>query len=263
MKFFHKRFETKQITLYPLGDWHYGSRQCNETFIKQIIREIKRDDDAYWVGMGDFMENAVVGSKSDVYTQTLPPKEQMEYIVEILSPIKEKGLFLIAGNHESRTHRMVGLTPEQYIGIQLDVPYCEFSCLAVFQMESKTPNSFTCYMHHNYGGGYTHGGKVNRADALRKIVPTADAIFSGHFHITSRIPCTWYDAGRTRIIKHVGYDYITGSALEWDGSYAEERGKPSATVEHIKVTFRGCTSGKKDNRRQTYKVITPRNMNHD
>lgn len=260
MKFYHIKFRTKQMNLYPIGDWHYGSRQCNEKFIKQIVGEIERDENAYWVGMGDFMENAIVGSKSDVYTQVLPPKEQMEYIVEVLSPIKDKGLFMIAGNHESRTHRMVGLTPEQYIGIQLDVPYGGFSSLAVLQMESKTPNSFTCYFHHNYGGGFTHGGKVNRADALRKIVPTADAIFSGHFHITSRIPFTWYDAGQIRVIKHVGYNYITGSALEWDGSYAEEKAKPSATTEHIKVTFKGCTSGKKDNRKQIYKVIIPRSI---
>ena len=257
MKFYHRKFKTRQITLYPIGDWHFGSRQCNEEFIKQIVKEIKAGDDAYWVGMGDFMENAVVGSKSDVYTQVLPPKEQMEHIVDVLTPIKEKGLFMIAGNHESRTHRMVGLTPEQYIGIQLDVPYCGFSCLAVLQMRSKTPNSFTCFFHHGSGGGFTSGGKVNSAEKLRKIVPAADAIFSGHSHTTSRIPFTWYDAGTTRVLKHVGYNYIIGSALEWDGSYAEERAKPSATVEHIKVTFKGCTSGKKDNRKQIYKVIVP------
>ena len=127
MKFYYKKFKAKEITLYPIGDWHFGSRQCNEEFIKQIIGEIKEDDDAYWVGMGDFLENAIVGSKSDVYTQTLPPKEQMEHIVELLTPIKGKGLFLIAGNHESRTHRMVGLTPEQYIGLQLDPALCTYS----------------------------------------------------------------------------------------------------------------------------------------
>ncbi len=260
MKFYHKKFKAREITLYPIGDWHFGSRQCNEEFIKQIISEIKEDDDAYWVGMGDFMENAVVGSKSDVYTQVLPPKEQMEHIVELLTPIKGKGLFMIAGNHESRTHRMVGLTPEQYIGIQLDVPYSGFSSLAVLQMESKTPNSFTCFFHHGAGGGFTPGGKVNSAVALRKIVPTADATFSGHSHTTSRIPFTWYDAGKIRVLKHVGYNYIIGSALEWNESYAEEKAKPAATIEHIKVTLKGCTSGKKDNRKQIYEVITPRSI---
>lgn len=258
MKFFYHKFPKKYFTLYCLGDWHVGSKQCNETFIKQVIDEIKEDPDGYWVGLGDFMENAIIGSKSDVYTQTLPPKEQMEHVVELLSPIQDKGLFTISGNHESRTHRLVGLTPEEYISYQLGVKFMGFSCLASLQVASKNPNTFTIFAHHSTGGGYTPGGKVNKAESLRKIVPTADAIFSGHSHITSRIPFTWYDAGRTRVLKHVGYNYVIGSALEWGGSYAEEKAKPSATVEHIKVRFVGCTSGRYDNRKQEYEVISPR-----
>jgi len=257
MQFLYKRFPTQSFTLMPLGDWHLGSKQCNETFIKQVVEEVRSTPDTYWCGMGDLGENAVIGSKSDIYTQTLPPREQLEHIVDLLKPIKDKGLFMISGNHEMRTHRLVGLMPEEYIGYQLDIPFAGFSCLAVFQVKSKNPNTFTCYFHHSTGGGFTPGGKINRAEALRKIVPTADAIFSGHSHITSRIPFTWYDAGRTRVLKHVGYNYVIGSALEWGDSYAEEKAKPSATVEHISVKFRGCTSGKYDNRKQEYRVISP------
>jgi len=103
MKFHYERLDMKDFTLYPIGDWHLGSAQCNEAFIKQTIDEIKDNPQARWVGMGDMMENALIGSRSDVYTQTIPPKDQMDHIVELLTPIKEKGLFLIAGNHEQRT----------------------------------------------------------------------------------------------------------------------------------------------------------------
>jgi len=257
MEFFHRRFNKRHFTLYPIGDLHYGSPQCNEGFIRQVVQEIHGNPNAYWVGMGDFMENAIIGSKSDVYTQTVSPKVQMEHIVKMLKPIKDKGLFLIGGNHEQRSHRLVGLIPEEYIGLQLEIPYKGFSCLANFQMKSKTPNTFSCYFHHNYGGGYTKGGKVNRAESLRRITPVADATFSAHFHTTSRIPAVWYEAGRTQVIKHMGYDYITGSALEWSGSYAEEKAKPSASCEFIKVSFVGCTNGRADNRKQVYEVITP------
>jgi hypothetical protein len=258
MEFLYKKFDHKRFTLYPLGDFHLGSPQCNEGFIRQVLQEIKDNDDAYWCGMGDMMENAIVGSKSDVYTQTLPPKEQMEHIVDLLTPIKDKGLFAIAGNHEQRSMRVVGLIPEQFICYHLDIPYMGFSCLAVFQlMQSKNPQGFSCYFHHNYGGGYTPGGKVNRAAKPRQICPTVDAVFSAHFHTTSRIPVTWFEPARKQIIKHTGYDYITGSALEWNRSYAEEKCKPPAATEFIKVTFIGNTSGKLDNREQLYQVITP------
>ena len=88
----------------------------DQDLLDRVIAEIKATPNGYWVGMGDFLENAIVGSKSDVYTQVVPPKEQMEHIVELLRPIKDKGLFLIYGNHENRTMRMVGIQPEQYIG---------------------------------------------------------------------------------------------------------------------------------------------------
>jgi len=258
MKFKSFDIPAKQFTLYPLGDWHYGSRQCDVKFIKKVIAEIQDNPDAKWVGMGDLIENAILGSKSDIYLQTISPKEQIEVVCDLLAPIKDKGLFLVAGNHEARTMRAVGLYPEEIISSKLWIPFVGHSCLAVFDLEkAKTPRSFSCYFHHNRGGGYTAGGKVNRSLRLRDIAPTVDATFSGHFHTTSRIPETWYEPGYGQVLKKTGYDYIIGSALTYDESYAEELAKPPATVEHIKVTFIGNNRGDTVCRQQIYEVITP------
>lgn len=259
MEFFRKNFPGRCFTLYPLGDTHVGSKQYNEAFFKQVIDEIAHNDQAYWMGMGDFMENALMGSRSDVYTQTMPPTEQANYIGDMLEPIKKKGLFMITGNHEQRTMRVAGFVPEQYISNRLGLPYLGFSAFALFVVnEKKHGNTFVCYFHHSFGGGYTQGGKINRAEQLRKIAPTADAIFSGHSHTTARIPITWFDVLRTGLVTRIGYDYITGSALEYKGSYAEERGKPAAALEFIKVTFRGGTNGHWDSREQIYEIIVPK-----
>jgi len=266
MKFFFKRFPRRFINLYPFGDIHYGSLQCNVPFVHQTIKTIAEDPDGYWVGMGDFMENAITGSLSDVYTQTASPEEQAKQIVKWLEPIKHKGLFMVGGNHERRSHRATGMTPEEYISAELGrnekgqrwVPYMGFSVYATFQMsQCKTPGSFRCYFHHNRGGGSTAGGKVNRADKLRLIAPNADAIFSAHSHTTARIPHTWYDVGYKKIIKKEGYNYIIGSALEYAESYAEEKGMPPATVEFIKVKLQAGLNGRCDGREQFYSIITP------
>jgi hypothetical protein len=66
---------------------------------------------------------------------------------------------------------------------------------------------------------------------------------------------TWFEAGKQSVIKRMGYDYITGSALTWNESYAEEKAKPASAVEFIKVTFIGATNGGPDSRRQIYEVI--------
>lgn len=259
MEPFRVEIKDKSFNLYPVGDWHLGSVNCDERFIAKVINQIKDDPKARWVGMGDLMENALVGSQSDIYTQIIPPKEQMDHIVDILDPVKKKGLFLIAGNHEQRTMRLAGIHPEVYIATRLELPFLRFSCYARFVLtgaRNSEARYFTAYFHHNYGGGYTKGGKVNRADQLRRIAPTADAIFSGHFHITSRIPTIWYELGATHIHECTGFDYITGSALTWNVSYAEEKAKPAAAKEHICVEFIAGTSGHCDNRRQEYRIIS-------
>lgn len=256
MKFYSRKFSAPSFTLYPLGDFHYGSRQCDVEFIQQTVDRVAHDKNGYWVGMGDMIENAIVGSKSDVYLQTLPPREQLHAVADILRPIKDKGLFMIAGNHEQRTMRVVGMIPEEFLSVELGVPYMGYSCMAYLQTASKkTPHGFSMYFHHNYGGGYTKGGKVNRAVMLRQIAPTVDATFSGHFHITSRLPATWYEGGDKYAIKKTGYDYITGSSLTWNESYAEEKAKPPASLEFIRVEFVGGTRGDVDTRRQNYGII--------
>lgn len=258
MKYLHFDLPMKRVSLYPLGDWHYGSRQCDDSFIQKVVAEIKSDPQARWVGLGDLIENAIVGSKSDVYLQTCPPKEQIDHVVKLLEPIKEKCLFMIPGNHEERTMRVVGLHPDEIIAGRLWVPYVGYSCLMTLDLtEAKTPRSFSCYFHHNSGGGYTAGGKVNAAAKLRLIVPTVDATFSAHLHTTGRTPVKWYEPGYKRVVEKVGYDYIIGSALTWNESYAEEKAKRPAVVEQIKVTFVGATNGRYDNRKQIFEVVQP------
>lgn len=256
MKFYSRKFDTPSFTLFPLGDFHYGSRQCDVDFIKQVVEKVRITKNGYWCGIGDMIENAIIGSKSDVYLQVVPPREQLHAVAALLAPIKDKGLFLIAGNHEQRSMKAVGMIPEEFLAMELSLPYMGYSCMAYLQTKSpKTPHGFSCYFHHNYGGGYTNGGKVNRSDALRRIAPTVDAAFSGHFHVTGRTPTTWYEPGDKSILKKTGYNYITGSSLTWNESYAEERAKPASSLEFISVEFIGGTRGDVDNRQQIYRVI--------
>jgi len=255
MKFFSAKFNTPSFRLYPLGDFHYGSAQFDANLVEQTINRIDGDDRGYWVGMGDFMENAIIGSKSDMYTQKVSPADQIAGITEMLEPIKDKGLFLIGGNHEMRSHRLVGINPSEMIAGNLGLPFLGLSVLAMFYVKSKTPFGFKCYFHHNRGGGSTKGSKVNRLSALRLIVPDADAVFGAHVHDTARTPVTWYDCTYNGLVVREGCNYNIGSALTWNESYAEEKAYTPATPEFVCVEFVGATSGKCDNRKQIYSII--------
>lgn len=249
MKFFSKTFKTGHINLYTIGDLHWGSPQCENSFVRFVVSKVKKDPCGYWVGMGDLMENAIVGSKGDVYTQTRTPREQVDDITKLLQPIADKGLFLIGGNHEQRTTRAVGIAPDELIASNLDMPFMGFSCYANLFMNSHTPNGFKCYFHHR-------PRSKNDPRPLRDIAPTADCVFVGHHHETGRKPVVWFDVSDKNILRKVGYNYQIGSTISWNESYAEEKAYRPSHVELVYVTLRGATSGKYDNRSQEFTPIT-------
>jgi len=154
--------------------------------------------------------------------------------------------------------KQAGIMPEQYISARLGLPFMGYSCMAIFTVGKghSSNRTFTCYFHHNRGGGRSMGGKINGALRLRDIAPCMDATFSGHFHTTSRTPVVWYDVGFRQARKRTGYDYIIGSALTWNQSYAEQKAFPAASIEHIKVTFVPGNGHDIDSRHQIYEVIT-------
>lgn len=256
MEFIHFDLPYKSVSVFPLADWHLGSPQCKVPYIKRVVRRIERDPQARWFGHGDLIENALVGTPGDIYKQLKSPEDQIKEVVEILQPIRDKCLFILSGNHEERSQKASGLSPSQNIASDLRVRYCEYSCLFVLDLlEAKTPRSFSCYAHHNSGGGYSMGGKINAATKLRRICPTVDATFTAHVHTTARIPVTWFEPGHGQALRKTGYDYISGSTLTWNKSYAEVKAKHPSTVEHIVVKFVGCSNGRTDNRKQIYEVI--------
>ena len=262
MKPFQISIPSSAFNLYPFGDAHWGSPNCNKPFCRQWRDEVQEDPDGKVVLVGDLMENALIGSLGDVYKQEDGPQLQVEELVELLTPIRDKILFAITGNHEERTAKRADLDPSQVICWGLNIPYMRYSCIARFILEGRAPRSFTCFFHHNTGGGATPGGKVNKAAKLRDIVPHADAIFSAHTHITSAIENAWYDIsvgnrGEPRMVKRHGYDYVIGSALEYEDSYADAKALRPAVCSFIKVRFENNTTSRKDGRRQIYSVIQP------
>jgi len=264
VKPFQISIPSKAFNLYPFGDIHWGSPNCNQNFVRQVVRTVKDDPEGKMVLMGDLTENAIIGSLGDVYKQEKGPQLQVEELVELLKPVSDKILFAITGNHEERTAKRSDIDPSQVICWGLDIPYMRYSCIARFILTGKGPKSFVCFFHHNTGGGATPGGKVNKAAKLRNIVPHADAIFSAHTHITSSIENAWYDitvgnTGAPKKIKRHGYDYVIGSALEYEDSYADAKALRPAVCSFIRVRFENNSTGQRDGRRQIYSVIQPAN----
>lgn len=104
--------DMKVVELYFIHDPHKGSAQHDGGKWSRLKAEILGAENRYALFLGDMMENAVPGSKSDVFTQTMPPQEQKEWFTEQLCDLRGRVVGVIDGNHErNRTTRYAGLYP--------------------------------------------------------------------------------------------------------------------------------------------------------
>lgn len=104
--------EFQEIEIYPIHDLHYGNAQFNLSRWKKLKEEILAQENRYCVIVGDMLEMAVPGSKSDVFSQTVPPDVQKEWAAYEMGELKDRIIAVVPGNHEhNRATKICGLHP--------------------------------------------------------------------------------------------------------------------------------------------------------
>lgn len=170
-----------QIKIYPLGDIHYGAKGHDSEAFKSYIKLIADKKHAFFVIIGDIIENALASSIGGaIYEQLMPPSQQIEEAREIFRPVAHKCLVAIPGNHENRTPKVANIDPLK-LGIcdPLAIPYFdEPTYLDIFWRG----NIYTFFIQHGSSGAQTKGGKLNAAS--RPLSTNEHTMFTimGHVH---------------------------------------------------------------------------------
>ena len=81
------------------ADIHTGSAEFDEKRW-ELFEELLKKPNVYVIFAGDQMEYATRQSKSDVYTQTMPPSVQKRWWIDHLRHYRDKVLCIVDGNHE-------------------------------------------------------------------------------------------------------------------------------------------------------------------
>lgn len=103
--------DCKEAVIHFVHDVHYGSKEFDIGAWERVKREIDQPGH-YAVFVGDLMENATIGSKSDIYYQTCPPLEQRDWVVDQFRDLKDHIIGVTDGNHErNRSTKACGLFP--------------------------------------------------------------------------------------------------------------------------------------------------------
>lgn len=230
--------ELKRLKLLILADVHIGDGLFNEKRIKQFTDEVKNEDNCYIIVNGDLMNNATKESKSDIYAEQYTPKEARKKLVELLTPVKEKILVMLDGNHEDRTYKSTGQslleTVAEILGIEelyADPAFLLFVAFGKNRGRTERNTVYTIYGKHGSGGGKRIGGKANKLEDMEGIID-ADIYIHSHTHQPLSFRKGFYTVDyRNRKTTWREHLFVNSNAFLNYGGYGEKLGyKPSSTV---------------------------------
>ncbi len=188
----------QEVSLHNFCDLHVGAEGCDERQLKKDVRTFqdkrKKGEPHFWFLGGDAIN--AIGPKDKRHDASAVAKrfkdwegddlfrQQVIAVEEIFAPIREWGLFIGAGNHESTISAGGEYNPSRDLAQRLDLPYAGYSAGFRLRVEGRNSNnriSVNCFWHHGYGAARTRGGKANMGAALLSIV-NVDLYFTGHVH---------------------------------------------------------------------------------
>lgn len=192
-----KHGRSDKFTLYPLGDFHLGVVHCDEDLIREEVKKIKDDKNARWIGMGDYgdfispddfkrWEGKILADWMKGHEDNIAPT-QIDRIDDILSPIWDKCLGLIEGNHEETIRRYHHVNPVQELlkraNKKNQVSYAGVQCFIRLCFD-RGGHIETLIIHarHGEGSARTSGARALAVLRMSQSTINAQITLMGHLH---------------------------------------------------------------------------------
>lgn len=224
-----------------LSDLHIGDPLCDLENVKARINKIAKNEECYAILNGDLLNMALKDSKSDVYS-SFSPMEELELLIELLAPIKDKILCVQTGNHENRTVKSTNIDTTRLVCKQFgiedrydpisNVVFLRFGKDTKRGKEMRGKSTEPCYRKHVYSiycrhtggsGGRRVGSKLNGLHDMSMIVD-ADIFITGHTHMPAIFKSNRFVINKNNsCVTEIEQMFInTGAELNY-GGYGEEK----------------------------------------
>lgn len=225
-----REYDSERHLVYPLGDVHLGAATHDPAKWESWLGFLHGRKDASLLGTGDFLNTAIVGSKSDVYTETMTVGAAKRLLRKQLGPIADRIDGLAPGNHEDRITRSIGDCPILDVAEALDVPYIEAAAVIIYVIGDQ---EYKVYVRHGSGSGQSltqlaKGGHVVHADVY----------VTGHTHRQAVTADDYFVVKDRRLERHKRYFVSSGSFLGYE-KYAAQRGYPPARLGAPRIELSG------------------------
>lgn len=221
-----------KLTIIPISDVHIGDKTANLKAFKEVLERIKNEPNTYTILNGDLCNIALKNSKSDVYSDSLTPMEQVIQVINFLEPIKDKILVMSNGNHEDRITKETNIDILYLVAKQLRIEqvyspswWYLYLSFGKNKEHKDRPMLYTITGYHGNGNSQTTGAKANKVKKMSQVV-LADCYIMSHVHepITTKGIIFTPDYQHKSIVKKEMYYCISNAFVEYEGSYAEKLG---------------------------------------
>lgn len=189
-KLIKHKFPNEDIEIWPISDVHLGAAEHNAEAWAAFCRELEQRQNAYLILGGDLINNATRSSVSNIFEETMRPREQKKRMVEMLAPLRSKVLAAVSGNHERRSGAKDADDDPTYdilCKLDLETVYRENMAFVKLhfgdeQIDGTRNPTYILVVTHGAGGGVLTGGVVNKAERFGYVLDGADALILGHSH---------------------------------------------------------------------------------
>ena len=181
--------ERQNLTIIPISDVHLGASEHLWNEWESFRQYVLSNPNVYITLGGDLINNGTRSSVTNVFEETIRPRDQKRMMAEMLKPIRDRILCAVSGNHERRSGKDADDDPTYDILCKLDIEnrYRENIAFVKIQMGEKNSNgklnpTYMLVVTHGSGGGVLSGGAVNRNERFGYVIDGIDGLIVGHTH---------------------------------------------------------------------------------
>jgi len=233
-----------EIVVLPVADIHIGSPQSRFQELIKVIRSA--NERTFFIFLGDILDNAIVDSISDVYSQTMSPEEALHLFTNLLDLCQGRVLGVVSGNHERRTRRRVGVDLLALVCEERKIPYSNTVLVLDVAVGTKANRGsrqrvqYTLVCGHGYSGARGIGAKVTANGRLIDVVANGDVYLTAHTHQPSVIKLARFEAD-TRNKKTFQREAFLVTVPSWVGyeEYAAEKFMHPSATGYVEVRLSG------------------------
>jgi predicted phosphodiesterase len=235
------------LHIYPISDVHFGAAEHMAREWNKFCDNLLEDENAYIILGGDLINNSTRNSVSNIFEETVRPREQKRIMAEMLTPIKDRILCMVSGNHERRSGKDADDDPSYDIACKLDIEHLYRENIAFLKVQMGNNKvdgqhnpTYILTVTHGAGGGMLTGGSVNRNERFGVILDGTDALIVGHTHkpFVTQPAKIHIDPRNNRVTVRPFKVISTTSWLKWGGYAAQKMLAPTSHAPQL-ITLKG------------------------